>query len=70
LHNFLNDPSNAVEALTRAISMQGKGIYFFERAKAYYSLKNINASKADVANAQNAGHQVSQELINQLSNLQ
>ncbi len=70
LHSILNDPAKSIEALTRAISMQAKGIYYSERAKAYYNLNNIPAAKADVANAQRAGYQVSQELINQLSNIQ
>ena len=70
LHNQLDASNKAIEALTKAISMQGKGIYYFERAKAYYNLRNITASKADVANAQRAGYKVSQELINELSKLQ
>ncbi|MDA8693094.1 tetratricopeptide repeat protein [Saprospiraceae bacterium] len=70
LNSILNQQDLAIQALTRAISMQNKGIYFFERAKAYYKSNNITAAKADVAKAQQAGYNVSQDLINNLNNLQ
>lgn len=70
LHGILDEHNKAIEALTKSISMQAKGIYYYERAKAYYRINNIVAAKADIAKAQQAGYKVNQELLNSLNNSQ
>jgi len=70
LHGILDQQNDAIEALTKAISMQSKGIYFYERAKAYYRINNIAAAKADINKAQQAGYKVDPGLLNNLNNFQ
>jgi len=68
LHNNLKDPQNAVAALDRAIAMQRKGIYYFERAKSYYYLADYNRAKQDVRTAQQAGYNGPAETVNRIMN--
>lgn len=68
LHNSINQYKEAIPALDRAISMQRKGIYYFERAKSNYSVGNHNQAKQDIAVAQQSGYKGPAEVVNKILN--
>ena len=68
LSNALGRAQEALEAINRALSMQQKGMYYFERAKSHYILKNYPAAKQDLRTSQSMGHQGSQDVVSKILN--
>ena len=68
LHNALRQGQEAIQAINTALSMQQKGLYYFERAKAYYLLQNINAAKQDILTSQKMGFNGNPQFANRILN--
>jgi len=69
LHLALNQPQECVNACNKAISMiPEKGLYYFERAKGYYSLKNYARAKSDMEQSLRLNYNGDQNVINLILN--
>ena len=68
LHNALKDYQSGFNAINKALSMQQKGIYYFERAKSNYVLQNYAAAKNDLNTASSLGYKGDQTTINKILN--
>lgn len=68
LHNALSQYTEGLEAGNRAVSIDPKGLYFFERAKSFYGLRNYPAAKQDIRTAQANGYTGNQKVVNQILN--
>lgn len=66
--NALGRGQEGLVAANRALSMQQKGMYYFERGKSYYTIGNYPAAKADIRQAQSMGFQGSQEVAARILN--
>ncbi|NNF22929.1 MAG: hypothetical protein HKN67_13400 [Saprospiraceae bacterium] len=68
LANALGRAQEGLDAINRALSMEQKGMYFFERAKSYFMLNNFPAAKQDLATSQRMGHQGDPNVVSQIIN--
>jgi len=66
LHNALKDYQSGYNAINKALSMQQKGIYYFERAKSNYVLQNFNAAIQDLNTASSLGYKGDPTTINKI----
>ena len=65
LHNVLGQPNESLSAANTAIKYNnGKGLFYVERCKAYYSLNKFTEAKADLSKARELGVQLDQNLVN------
>jgi tetratricopeptide (TPR) repeat protein len=69
LHYILQQYQEAVNACSRAIQNNGKkGLYYFERAKAYQSLGNFPQAKSDLQTSQRLGYKGDANTTNTITN--
>jgi len=66
LHNVMSDFQSGFVALNKALSMQQKGIYYFERAKCYYMQNNLPLAQQDIRKAQSLGYAGDQVVIDKI----
>jgi len=68
LHYILKQYQEAVNACNQAIRFNGnKGLYYFERAKSYYSLGNTPQAKSDLQTSQRLGYKGDPNIINTIN---
>lgn len=69
LHYILGQYQEAVNACTRAIQNNSKkGLYYFERAKAYHSSGNNAQAKVDLQTSQRMGYKGDSKITNTITN--
>jgi len=67
IHNAKSQGALGLDALTKALSMNRKAIYYFERAKSYYLTKDFARAKQDLVTSQNMGFKGDAESINKIN---
>ena len=70
IHNLLNQQNQGLTALNKALSMQQKGIYYFERAKSYHGLRQYDNARNDLQSAKRLGYNGPQDVINRIMSAQ
>ncbi|MBC6410605.1 MAG: tetratricopeptide repeat protein [Ekhidna sp.] len=71
LHEALSQPQECVNACSKAISINPKkGLYYFERAKGYYLLKNYTRAKSDMQQSLRLDYEGDQNVTHLILNAQ
>ncbi len=68
LSNALGRGQEGLNAINKALSMKRTGMYYFERAKSHYILRNYPAAKQDLNTSQGMGFKGNQEVITRILN--
>lgn len=67
LYNVLNKYNEALPHFNQAIKLNpNKGLYYIDRAKAYYSTNQASLAQADIQRAQQLGQKIPDKVFNQI----